>query len=125
MENAQIKTTTQQGQTSMKPFQDQEDSCNKCIPIKEFLKQAFREGMNEIANQNDKQGMCEDELAREISFSLQIKRKRDESCKFLLEECVDSNLNINNMQIVRKKQKHDAGGKWAEEAGLNKPHSKP
>ncbi|MED6125262.1 hypothetical protein PIB30_066988 [Stylosanthes scabra] len=175
--NPSVPNTPEDGQTSIKPFQDQEDSSHKCLPIKELLKQAFREEMNDIvkenvynlwsymdktkikkkinikegkklqhctaedpyvvefpdddeemlnpSNEQDQQGIYEDALAREISFNLQIKRKRDETCQFLLEDGTEADSNINNMQIVLKQQKLDAGGKWAEEAGLNKPHYKP
>ncbi|MED6141350.1 hypothetical protein PIB30_102526 [Stylosanthes scabra] len=81
--------------------------------------------MQEPMPEQDKQGMSEEKLAREINVNLHIKSKRDETCQLLLEDGAEADTNINNMQIVLKKQKYDDAEKWAEEAGLNKPHSKP
>ncbi|MED6174577.1 hypothetical protein PIB30_070377 [Stylosanthes scabra] len=92
-QQSSTKTTTQQGQTTTNLFQDQENNPNKDNPkmektknkegkklkqctaidpyVVEFLDED--EEMQDATPEQNKQQMCEEELAQKISVNLQIK----------------------------------------------------
>ncbi|MED6151974.1 hypothetical protein PIB30_087447 [Stylosanthes scabra] len=81
--------------------------------------------IEDIAHDQNRDEVHDEELAQKTSYNLQIKRKREDDCQMLLEDEIEDVPNINRMQIVLKRQKGNTAEHMTEEAGPSMPPTKP